>query len=408
MLIINNFINGIWNVFEKLGTDYVGMCVSVLYVAVLVVSVLVLHFWCVPQLLSKMGKNSKRSYIPFLNAWEICKEFWGKGWYAILLFVPIVGFFFYAKTIYKIAYTFGKNSAFAFKCSILPAYYLTILVKKDEIEDAEAENIKKGYVAGGVVGIINVCCILCVVFGMIDINNKENGMEEYKLTDRQKAILTVEGLPTDIDKLSDGQISAISSIETMLEYLENKYGVGFVYVDYVSPLSGEEEELMAFRVDDPEKKVVSVTRKYEGDEIVYEDNAEIASKDVDECYRKMMDSYISKYFENGKYKFFYTLKDVDDNWTEKELISSVRSSNEVFIDVDSYPDFDTMKFMKEFGSWIEKQKPKHVIGVSIFFVKSDDLKTVNEQNYSDYIFDSVYKARHDFRVNNSEGLVIFE
>ena len=72
---------------------------------------------------------------------------------------------------------------------------------------------------------------------------KEVGVE---LTQRQKDLLEYLGLPTEYDELTDSQKNAVTSIEDMLTYLEDKYEKSFSYLSYAAAGVLEEEHLEAY------------------------------------------------------------------------------------------------------------------------------------------------------------------
>jgi len=76
--------------------------------------------------------------------------------------------------------------------------------------------------------------------------------KNYKLNDRQIAILKEMDMTTDWEELTNYQQDCIMSIEKMLEYLEKKYDKEFCYGGYIAEngLYNDEEELLAYAKGD--------------------------------------------------------------------------------------------------------------------------------------------------------------
>lgn len=97
----------------------------------------------------------------------------------------------------------------------------------------------------------------CTQKGESDKYNEKNGIKteskidkKIELTDRQKEILTSEGLSTDIDKLEPSQRVGIQRIEELLVKLDKKYNKKFAYKGYISPGLLEKEQLIAYPMDE--------------------------------------------------------------------------------------------------------------------------------------------------------------
>lgn len=76
--------------------------------------------------------------------------------------------------------------------------------------------------------------------------------KNYKLNDRQIAILKEMDMTTDWEELTNYQQDCIMSIEKMLEYLEEKYDKEFCYGGYIAEngLYNDKEELLAYAKGD--------------------------------------------------------------------------------------------------------------------------------------------------------------
>ena len=88
----------------------------------------------------------------------------------------------------------------------------------------------------------------------------------------QKEIMRETGLPGEYSALTDTQKSAVTSIEDMLTWLEEKYQQKFHYVSYAPGDSIEQEHLKVYPEQGDESDIVTVYRTYENGMYRYEDD----------------------------------------------------------------------------------------------------------------------------------------
>ena len=79
----------------------------------------------------------------------------------------------------------------------------------------------------------------------------------------QKEIMRETGLPGEYSALTDTQKSAVTSIEDMLTWLEEKYQQKFHYVSYAPGDAIEQEHLKVYPEQGDESDIVTVYRTYE-------------------------------------------------------------------------------------------------------------------------------------------------
>lgn len=145
------------------------------------------------------------------------------------------------------------------------------------------------------VSVLFVCnACVHVPAGNSDGNTHVSVMKEGEMTERQKEILTRAGLPADYDKLTDSQKSAITSIEDMLTWLEDKYEDNFgevlirpVYEEWVSvfvqqylPVEGVKIYTEIKTIDEKLDKIISenVLEKGDAGAPLEEDAAEVVTE----------------------------------------------------------------------------------------------------------------------------------
>ncbi|MCR5196485.1 MAG: hypothetical protein K6D38_09205 [Pseudobutyrivibrio sp.] len=100
--------------------------------------------------------------------------------------------------------------------------------------------------------IIIVLIVVIIVYGGVRIVISQVEMKNYKLNERQVAILREMEMPTEWEELDSYQQDCIKSIEDMLEYLEKKYDKEFCYGGYKAAdwMDNEQEELLAYAKGD--------------------------------------------------------------------------------------------------------------------------------------------------------------
>lgn len=242
--------------------------------------------------------------------------------------------------------------------------------------------------------IINVMWVsACAMNGNYD-NNGIKVEEETEMTkrivlnERQIGILEEAELPTDYYELNQSQKSAILCIEEMLVYLEDKYGETFCYDGYVPDGGVDPEYLTAYAEKDSKKRIVTLYRKYENGEYVYEDDYQNILAEED--YKNALMSFISKYIDEKDYKLFVEIHEVDDNWTKESIISNTNSGNLIFINEDANSYVNINDFVNEYGLWMQKQI-KNRASLTVFRTQSAKVyNETNEYNFAKKIYSGEY------------------
>ena len=205
--------------------------------------------------------------------------------------------------------------------------------------------------------------------------------ESVELNNRQKSILTKEGLSTNYNELSASQKSAIVSIESMLNYLEDKYDTEFVYVSYLSQSPTENEELTAYPLGN---KAFSckVTHTQNG----YQDNyVLVATTDMYESY---LISQIQNLTPGQNITVFTDLTKTTLNQvpeTASELENTTEAAVWIFLDGSSFK-------QTEFNDFVNKTKNclyQHKLFSTVQFVllQKDRIKNLTKYNFEDFLSD---------------------
>gem|GEM_PF-3503315 len=121
--------------------------------------------------------------------------------------------------------------------------------------------------------------------------------DDYRLNDRQKSILTAEGLSTDFSKLDISQKRSIQRIEQMLCYLETNYGTEFVYSGYIEQGINESEKLYAYPKNIGTRQTVTIKANGDG----FTDNYFDFS--VEKLAEELTNEFLTEHFGDS-YKYF--------------------------------------------------------------------------------------------------------
>ena len=125
---------------------------------------------------------------------------------------------------------------------------------------------------------------LIVIIGACgcSMGKEETDEELTELTEQQIEILEQEGMPTDINQLSELQKYDIQKIDEMMNDMEETYGEDFVFDGYHEPeFLDRWEKVYVYRAADTDKtSLITVKRKWENGEWVYEDEYLFAYADT--------------------------------------------------------------------------------------------------------------------------------
>ena len=223
------------------------------------------------------------------------------------------------------------------------------------------------------------------------------------LTDRQIQILQEMSLPKDYELLTDSQKSAITRIERALTYLENSYGLEFVYNGYVAGgLDGE--YLTAYVKGDLNQRLITVNISYENGEYHYSDDyLELLAA---EEYKTALQEKLMEIAGEGCDFYIHAeithLADSDDN-----II--VRASGDIVVFVlNNYESKDDAEeFVNKYTEWISSVGCQYPTGAQFYIQEEADFYNTNEYNYSDQIHDKKYSYYYDCSVDSIGSINIW-
>ena len=145
---------------------------------------------------------------------------------------------------------------------------------------------------------------LIVIIGACgcSMGKEETDEELTELTDQQIEILEQEGMPTDINQLSELQKYDIQKIDEMMNYMEETYGEEFVFDGYHEPeLLDRWDKVYVYRAADTDKtSLITVKRKWENGEWVYEDEYLFAYADT--FQKELLEKQLNNVLNDNQYK----------------------------------------------------------------------------------------------------------
>lgn len=204
--------------------------------------------------------------------------------------------------------------------------------------------------------------------------------KEVILNEKQKKILSQQGLPTEYDKLGEYQQDTIAAIGELLKYLEDKYGVEFEYLTYVPGGILEREQLLAYPLGG-DKTFDIVTAERYGGEITDDYVAVIMRYVLD----KEIKDFVGKSFVMKDFKVFTETphSDLDSLPVEiSDLSGNFYGVCDIFIDSGNVKEAKFDKFVNKYIRWIKKNRYHGMY--NLVFLKEGKIETITKKNYGNY------------------------
>lgn len=247
-------------------------------------------------------------------------------------------------------------------------------------------------------GIIVSLIILMIGVCGCTMNNSDlpsNTESEVSLNQRQKDILTEQGLSTEYTELSASQQKAIVAIESMLCYAEEKYNIPFSYAGYSTQSSLEKEHMRAFPTfGDKETESFTITKTDTG----YEDDyINVAANEIFVSY---VSDGIKTLLPNTEIKVFadITKTSLTEVPTEDtQLKGKIESSLWIFIDGATLSEQDLSDFKANFSEYLIEHQ---LYGMAqLILLKDGKIAYPTKYNYTDYLSEEYYTVRETLYVN---------
>ncbi len=208
------------------------------------------------------------------------------------------------------------------------------------------------------------------------------------LTERQKAILEKEGLPTDYYELEGQQQDAITRIELCLDYLDRTYPDDtFTYLSYegFGFMSGRSPQVYVLSEKIGEDRCVSVgVKKFDGKYKFYDDYKMVMDSNV---YQAEIEKYIRSQLPDTEFFVDASIEDYDEG---ESYIMERASGFFTMIMNDAFDSEDEAKeFMRAMADWLNSFEIKDHRAMLCIVFNPEDYKEATLNNYND-----LSKKRH--------------
>lgn len=245
-----------------------------------------------------------------------------------------------------------------------------------------------------------------------DYGNRDREDEQVstELTQRQKELLEEMGLPTDYDKLTDTQKNAITSIETLLAYLEEKYQEGFCYLSYAEAGALEEEHLEAYPVSGTPADVVTVYRTYKDGEYHYEDNYENIG--VKPLYESKIREFAAQIFPESGIKVFSDIRnsgqDTDgQSATEENVLQTVSAVTYIFISESVCTEEQFHDFAEKCAQWLGSQCRGVAAQICLRLTDAAQWELIDASGYEDKLREDIFTAESECAISASGKVTVY-
>lgn len=241
-------------------------------------------------------------------------------------------------------------------------------------------------------------------------SHEEDGREALELTERQKALLEEQGLPTEYDKLTDTQKNAIVSVEALLTYLEEKYGEEFCYLSYAEAGPLEEEHLEAYPASGAPTDVVTVYRTYEDETYHYEDD--YGNIQVTPLYESVVRAFAAEHFSEDGIKVFSDIKALAQDTeaqsiTEEDILQSASAVTYIFISENICTEAQFQEFKDDCAQWIEANIRGTAAQICLRLTDAAQWESVDPSDYEDKLREDIFTAKAECAVSEAGKVTVY-
>lgn len=243
------------------------------------------------------------------------------------------------------------------------------------------------------VNVILLAVFICFICCSCTNNQVEVSLEEtskddeemnMELTERQIAILQQQGLSDEYKDLSLFEKSAICSIEEMLVYMEEKYGVGFCYSSYALADSMTPECLTVYEENDNTKKIITVYRTYSEGIYIYEDDyLEVA---ISDSYREVLEEFFGIEIGLSQYQIYVDVKELGEK--TDNVIECVSATSYIYI--NNTNDYDLDELIGDYSTWMINQNLESTALLVFVLQNQEEFDETYSGNYSQQILQKKY------------------
>ncbi len=225
------------------------------------------------------------------------------------------------------------------------------------------------------------------------------------LNQRQCEILTQNNLPTEYDELTILQKSAITAIDKMLSYIENKYNEEFILISYNDGRDCNPEQITAYPSAMSSKDIVTVKRFYSVDHYVYEDdylNLKLLPEYTDE-----IEKVIEQYFEKDSFKVFPQITKCLSEDADISTLKRCAATNRVFIDCSNISSEKFIDSVNNFSDYLSEFINGTASCIIFYLVNQSDFSSVNKYNSVRKIFSIQFIQKKIVNISSDGRTVIY-
>lgn len=255
--------------------------------------------------------------------------------------------------------------------------------------------------------VLTITVLLCACGNK---NHQRDGQANHTepkktvLTQRQIQILRDSGLPEDYEALSISQKSAITSIETMLSYLEETYQDTFTYDGYAPAFGVEHEWLTASIQQGDSEKIVTVSRTYDGKKFQYKDN--YLAVVSEEEYKKAVEDYFHKVLPDAELWVrpdITQISDIDGN-----ILARCGATSLVFVKNVFGSEQEVKKIVEDFANYMVSLEPMYPTGLDFYVQNEEDFVDTNPFNFSEKIRGDQFIYFYSYNINGDREITYYE
>lgn len=240
--------------------------------------------------------------------------------------------------------------------------------------------------------------------------DQEDEQVSTELTQRQIDLLEEMGLPTDYDRLTDTQKNAITSIEALLTYLEDKYQEEFCYLSYAEAGALEEEHLEAYPAAGTPADVVTVYRTYEDGEYHYEDD--YGNIGVKPLYESRVREFAAQSFPESGIKVFSDIRNSGQDThgqsvTEENVLQTVSSVTYIFISESVCTKEQFRDFTEECAQWMESQCQGVAAQICLRLTDAAQWELIDASGYEDKLREDIFTAEAECAILASGKVTVY-
>ena len=240
--------------------------------------------------------------------------------------------------------------------------------------------------------------------------DQEDEQVSTELTQRQIDLLEEMGLPTDYDRLTDTQKNAITSIEALLTYLEDKYQEEFCYLSYAEAGALEEEHLEAYPASGTPADVVTVYRTYEDGEYHYEDD--YGNIGVKPLYESRVREFAGQSFSESGIKVFSDIRNSGQGTdgqsvTEENVLQTVSAVSYIFISESVCTEEQFQDFTEECAQWMESQCQSVAAQICLRLTDAVQWELIDAAGYEDKLREDIFTAEAECAISASGKVTVY-